>query len=351
MKAEFHRWLLFALLAAAGFSEAVAQSDAYTNFIRQIQLPSGVQWDVYVNSTGSQQSALEINPGGARFELNAINSVTAQSYLLDTKYVGAYVPIAQIQIRSEDPYSVIPRTRADRPFYVDIITTGLTSGASDPAASKQVTLLRHVQSYGTNGTGVDLDRTQATLLSQASITSNISQTLTYTLTSVPGADRSKVRGEERFSVFTIQDTRTSGNVTYTVPPSQLASQFIQIWPVTDGTISGITQGAKLKFTVPTVNLTIRDAYPSSQIYAQVYKGDASLGTVGKIISGSARIVNNTIPENHNITISGWDSEMDSDGTWTLELLISTPFGIDRLGYVTFDLDRTIGVRSTLTTSE
>jgi len=350
MKA-LHGWLLFALLTDAGVSGAAAQSDTYTNFIRQIQLPSDVQWDVYVDSAGSRQSALEINPGGARFELNAVNSVTAQSYLLDTKYVGAYVPIAQIQIRSEDPYSVIPRTRADRPFYVDIIITGLTSGATDPAASKQVTLLRHVQSYGTSGTGVDMDRTQATLLSQASITSNISQTLTYTLTSVPGADRSKVRGEERFSVFTIQDTRSSGDVTYSVPPSQLASQFIQIWPVSDGAMTGITQGQQIKFTLPPVTLSIRDAYPSSQIYAQAYKGAQVLGTTGKVISGSVRYVTYATPQDYTITLNDWGAELEEDGVWTVELLISTPFGIDRLAYVTFDLDRTIEVKSTMTTSE
>lgn len=334
------------LLLLACFGSQVRAAD-YTNFIRQVQLPTGVQWDVTVPNTGSQQSALEINPGGARFELYAVSSSPVASYLLDTKYVGAYVPIAQIKIRSEDPYAVIPRTRADRPFYVDITTSGLQNGATDPAASKVVTLLRHVQSYGTTGTGVNLDRTQATLLSSASITSNQTQTLTYALTSVPGADRSKVRGEERFSVFTIQDTRE----TYSVAPSQLASQFIQIWPVTDGSLTGITQGQKIKFTLPPVTFTIHDAYPSSQIYAQAYKNSQVLGTTGKVISGSTRYVNNSVPEDHTITISNWGDDLDSDGTWTLELVISTPFGIDRLGYVTFDLDRTIEVKSSVTTSE
>ncbi|MCX6879135.1 MAG: hypothetical protein NTW21_35815 [Verrucomicrobia bacterium] len=195
------------LLAAAllGGSGAWAQTDTYTNFIRQVQFPSGVQWDASVAAAGQQLSALAIDPGGARFELWTVKSAPLTSYLLASCYVGPYIPVAEVVITSEERSSRVPRTRADRPFFVDVTINGLLAGAADPAASKQVNFLHHIQSYGAGGTGIGLDRTQATLMSQSAITANGTQTLTFLINSVPGADRAKVRGEERFTVFSLPD--------------------------------------------------------------------------------------------------------------------------------------------------
>ena len=114
------------------------------------------------------------------------------------------------------------------------------------------------------------------------------QTLTYAVTSVPGADRTKVRGEERFSVFSL--ARLSGD-----PRSQLASQFIQIWPVADGSITGITQGQIIRMAMPQLTLTLNDLYPSSTTYAQVYKGSPAVRSTGTVVPGSNLVVNDTIP--------------------------------------------------------
>lgn len=340
----------FCLLSALMLSdvrivEAQNTSEGYTNFIRQVQLPyepARITRDVYVTPTGEQLSPLEINPGGARFELHTVKATPLTSYLLDTKYVGAYVPIGNVAIRSEDPYTQIPRTRADRPFYVDVTINGLLNGVDDPEASKRVKFLRHVQSYG-SGDGMSLDRTQATLLTQSYLTSNGTSTLTFTVSSVPGGDRSKIRGEERFSVFSIAD--------YQAPESQLASMFVQIWPVADGRISGITNGQTLKFGAPDLTFTINDIYPDSQIYAQVYQGGESLGTSGTILPGSALIVKETVPQNRVLTVENWDHVIEDDGQWTMELLTTTPFGTDRLGWVSFNVDRTIKVNGSVTTIE
>jgi hypothetical protein len=320
-----------------------ADTVSYTNFIRQVQMPSGVQWDASVAATGSQLSPLAINPGGARFELRTVKPSPLTSYLLDTRYVGTYVPQAGVVIRTEDPYPTIPRTRADRPFYVEVTVAGLLSGATVPDASKSAKLLRHVQSYGVGGTGVSLDRTQATLLSQAMITTNGMQTLTYTLNSVPGADRTKVQGEERFSVFSLED--------YQAPESQLASQFIQIWPVADGSIAGLTLNQVIRSTVPQVTLTLNDLYPSSTTYAQIYMDNPQLGVTGTTVPGSVLVINESVPQSRVLTLQGYDAVFDADGRWTMELLTVTPFGIDRLAYVSFDVHRTIEVNSTLTTVE
>ena len=329
------------LLATAAL--APAQTVTYTNFIRQVQMPSAVQWDATVAAAGSQLSSLAIDPGGARFELWTVKSSPLTSYLLDTKYVGTYVPQATVVIRSEDPYPTIPRTRADRPFYVDVTMAGLLNGATDPTASKSATLLHYVQSYGTGGTGVNLDRTQATLLTQASLATNGLQTLTYTVNAVPGSVRTKVRGEERFSVFSVAD--------YQAPASQLASQFIQIWPVADGSMAGITQGMLIRFTVPLLTLTLNDLYPNSTTYAQVYKGNPALGTTGTIVPGSALVISDTAPQSRVLTVQSYDSVFPDDGHWTMELLTVTPFGIDRLAYVSFDIQRIITMNTNFSTAE
>jgi hypothetical protein len=333
--------------ALCGGAWASAQSVSYTNFIRQVQFPGGISYDASVAVAGSDLSQLAINPGGARFELWTVNSSTLQSYLLSSSYVGTYIPVASVVIRSEDNTAAMPRTRADRPFYVDITVSGLLSGSGDPDASKGVKFLRHVQSYGVGGTGIGIDRTQATLLSSTSIETNGTQNLTFLINSVPGADRAKVRGEERFSIFSLKDERA----TYNVPESQIASQYIQIWPVADGSITGISQGQFIRYQLPQVTLTVNDLYPNSTTYAQVYKGNPQLGVSGKIVPGSAVTVNDSVPQNRVLILKNYDEVFDEDGRWTMELLTVTPFGTDRLSYVSFDLDRTIKVNGSFVTIE
>ncbi len=337
--------LLQALISASFLTGAWISnaSDVYTNFIRQVQYPSGVQWDASVADSGTQLSALAINPGGAQFQLWTVKQSPLTSYLLESTYVGTYIPVATVVVRSQDTTSSIVRTRADRPFYVDITITGLLNGATDPEPSKSVKFLRHVQSYGIGGTGVGIDRTQATLLSQSSIRTNGNLTLTYALTSIPSANRSKVRGEERFSIFSRED--------YQAPESQIASGYIQVWPVADGTISGIANNQSIKFTLPAVTLAYNDLYPASTTYAQVYKGNPVLGTTGTIIPGSALVINDSSPANRVLSLTNYDSVFSSDGRWTMEVVTVTPFGIDRLAFVSFDLDRTINLNTTVTTIE
>lgn len=350
MKIKIQSAIIPAIVFLLAGSPVKAQNTAsgYTNFIRQVQLPyepDRITRDVYVSKNsepGGQQSALEINPNGARFELHTVKAQPLISYLLDTKYVGAYIPIATVSIRSEDPYSLIPRTRADRPFFVDVTVSGLRNGASDPEPSKKVKLLRHSQSYGA-GDGTSINRSQASLVSQSFISVNGSDTRTHWEKAIPGGDASKLRGEERFSVYSVAD--------YQAPESQLASMFVQIWPVAEGSISGIVSGQTLRFSAPTVTFSINDIYPDSQVYAQVYKGSQVLGTVGAILPGSAVIIKETVPQNRVLTVSNWDHILTADGTWTMELLTSTPFDIDRLSWITFNVDRTITVNGSVTTIE
>jgi hypothetical protein len=340
MKMQFLR--VIPLLLATG-SAAMAQASLFTNFIRQVQMPTGVQWDATVAPIGEQLSALSIDPGGARFELWTVQTSPLKAFLLDTRYVGAYVPMAQVVITSEDNGGMVPRTRADRPFSVQITVGGLLTGDDVPNSSTKVKFLRHVQSYGIGGTGENIDRTQASLIAQSMLSANGTQVLTFTLNSIPFADRSKVRGEERFSFFSLAD--------YQAPESQLASQFIQIWPVADGSIAGITPNQRIRMKLPALTFTLNDLYPSSTTYAQVYKGNAQLGMTGTIVPGSALAVQEAVPQNRVLTVKDYGEVFSAEGRWTMELVTVTAFGMDRLAYVSFDLDRTFRIFGGTTTYE
>ncbi|MDX1679658.1 MAG: hypothetical protein R3242_02905 [Akkermansiaceae bacterium] len=326
------------IAAIAAALPAAAQSTNFTNFIRQVQYPDEVIHDMSVAQSGEALSALPIDPGGARFELWTVDETIPESYLLSSNYVGTYIPVVSMTSTTEDNTSEINRTRCDRPFSITYSVEGLRTGEDDPAPSKSVDFFWHVQSYGEDGTGENIDRTQATLHESASISEVGQVTLNFALTSVPASDLSKVRGEERFSIYSLED--------YQAPASELASQTIQIWPVADGNIQGLSSGELVRYKVPQLTLNLNDLYPFSTTYAQAYKGNAALGTVGKILPGSALVIDEPVPQDRVLVIGDYGDALGEDGVWTIELLTQTPFGIDRLAYVTFNLDRTMKVRAT-----
>jgi hypothetical protein len=320
-------WRAFCLVLVSLVAAVLSAADSVgsTHFIRQVQLPSGVVWDAAVSQTGSQMSMMEVDTGACRFELHAVDHESFACNLLASAYVGTYVPKATLVIRSEDPHGPIVRTRADRPFHVDVKVSGLLGARTAPASFKSVKLLRRVQS-----TGVDINRSLATLLAQASITKNGAQTLTYALTSIPGTDRTKVRGEERFSVYSVADSL--------VAETQIASSSIQVWPVASGSLTGMAQGPLTRLSLPQITVTLKDLYPNSTTYVQVYHSDPTLECDGKVVPGSALVVNDAVPQSRVLTLDGYGALLDDDGRWTMELLTVTPFGTDRLAYISFDIE-------------
>jgi hypothetical protein len=206
-----------------------------------------------------------------------------------------------------------------------------------------VNLERYVQSYGAGGDGTNIDRNQASLLSQVSIGGNGERILYFSVTEIPGGNRAKVRGEERFTVMSLPDYQTSA--------SQLASKFIQIWPVADASIVGLQDGALIRFAMPPFEIHLNDLYPDSETWAQVYPGEARLGVEGTVVPGSAVVVKTSVPQDRVLRINDWDRVVGEDGRYTVEILTRTPFGLDRLDHVTFDVNRTLKVNGNVTTIE
>jgi hypothetical protein len=340
MKRILH--FLFLVFALTG---GTAGAQTYTFFIRQTQMPDSSEWDLSVAQNGQRNSLMPVNPGGARFDLWAVRSSPLASFLIDSTYVNTYVPVAEVKVTSGDPYTVIPRTRADQPFTVTITVNGLTTDPTAPLAAQQVKLLRHHQSYPATSDGSNIDRSQATLHTQASLTSNGAHTLSYSQTVLPAPNGNflKTKGEERFSVFSLAD--------YQSPESLLSSDFIQIWPVATGSVSGINSTTVIRAKAPNVSVNLVDLYPDSVTYAQVYPGPPSLGTVGTMIPGASLVVNGSVPRDGQFFVWDWDSSIPSDGDWTMEVLTTTPFGTDRLAFVTFSVSRSIKVNGSVTSAD
>jgi hypothetical protein len=304
---------------------------------------SGIEWDVQVAAQGEQISPLAIDEGGARFELWTIRQQPLTPYLLDTKYVGSYIPQGWISIRTEDPYATIPRTRADRPFEVVVRVEGMLDDPTAPEAAREVTLQHFAQAYAPGGDGVDIDRNQAVRLAAGRIASNGEHVFQFGLTALPGADRTKLRGEERFTLESLPDGP--------VPPLPISSQFVQIWPVADAMIEGVSWDQQIRFALPELTFRFNDLYPDSRSWAHVYQGAARLGQTGNAVPGSLVVINDNAPQSRTVTIQDWDDAVPVDGLWTLELLTETPFGTERLAHVSFHVDRTIEVNTTLVDME
>ena len=100
-------------------------ADDFLIFIQQEQLPTGLVSQVPVDPTGEMLALFSILPNGSRFELWVVDAASNEALLVDEAFVAPYTPLVDVKIRSEDPYPVLPRTRADRPFDVDVTVNSL----------------------------------------------------------------------------------------------------------------------------------------------------------------------------------------------------------------------------------
>lgn len=334
------------ILPALFLTTAAATAQTYTALIRQTQLATGVQRDMPGALTGANAAAmLPIEAGGSRFDLYAVSSSPLASHLIDTKTITAYDTTANLAITTPDPYAAFPRTRADQGFTVAITVGGLLSGASDPVDSKSVKLYRHLQAYGTSANRDTVDRSQASLHSQASITQNGTTTLAYNITSIPGDDRQKVYGEERFTVYSVD---ADGNA-----DQQLSSQFVTVYPVATASISGIAEGETIRFNAPSITITYNDLYPGSDSFLQIYPGPPVEDKIVPRVTGGGPNKNTS----ESATLSNvsqpayYQQGFTQDGQWTMEVVSATPFGIEKLARVSFYVKRSLKMNSMVTSME
>ncbi|MGD9417974.1 MAG: hypothetical protein Q7R22_003475 [Verrucomicrobiota bacterium JB025] len=339
---------LAALLTTAAHAGSDEQDEYYT-FIRQQQQVTGTIWDMPVELVGESLSPMNIEAGGSLFQLWAIHTSEATDYLLDQKLVGAYLPAATLSITTGDPTLAsggIPRTRADQPFYLHTNVSGLLSpGDEIPDAATKVLLEHYAKDYPET---FSLSRTEVLAdgpIDSGYITENGTQTITFPTTSLTGADPTKVSGEEHFLIHALADEDNDYSQT------ELASAMIQIWPVADGSISGITDNQTIDLQVPDLTVTLNDLYPNSTTYLQIYPGAPSLGTTGTKLPGSVLVLDQDKSESRVLTVENWGSVVTDDTQHTIELITVTPFGTERLATVTFGANRVLKVRAMITNME
>jgi hypothetical protein len=162
------------------------------------------------------------------------------------------------------------------------------------------------------------------------ISVNGTQQLVITSPSVSATPANKARGEERFTIYSKAD--------YQNPPLILDTQFIQIWPIADGSISGINEGATVGADAPDLTVTLNDLYPSSTTYAILYQGSPVANPSGTTVPGSQVVIQAAEPMNREVVLSNYAHLIDSNGTWTLDVLTDTPFGTDRIMARSFNVE-------------
>ena len=316
-------------------------ADDYVNFVRQIQQDSGVEWDIGVGTAGTKISPTGVSAEGSFFELWSVHSLSVSEFLLDEQYVTAYTPNADINIITEDPYAAIPRTRVDRPFQVQISVRGLIDRndpnyATAPAAAKWVDYTNYTFAYPEGAFSFeDVEDPVGTVVTEGYMEQTASTTVTFSATNLTGEDLTQLKGEEVFTITAQADFGVSATI--------LDSEKVQIWPIATGTISGINP-ARYYELVPPVSVNLVNLYPDSTTYLRIYPGESKALPSGiKTVNSSFVIIEDSIPQDRDLTVHNIDDYFSEEGLHTIELLHRTPFGTDLLDTAQITVDRTIEV--------
>ncbi|MEM9081320.1 MAG: hypothetical protein AAGC74_11585 [Verrucomicrobiota bacterium] len=318
-------------------------AQSWVNWIRQIQTEENGQIarDLYVNAEGTELAQDPVPEGGALFELWTLRDDPFGEWLLDQSTVGAYLPRATVTVITEDPYPNANRTRADRPFTVRVEMEGLIDDGSGDVqqAARQVLFQQFAQSYPNDSYSLPGGEVTSDVHYETYLSDNGDHVLEFTLTALDSGNPLKAAGEEHFFIQALED--------YGVDPVVIARDEIQIWPVADGEIEGVTADERVGSTPRDLTMRVNDVYPGSIIYCHVYEGAPVLGTEGTLVPGSHKNVTATFATDHEFLLTDWEGVFPEDGYYTLELLTVTPFGTERLDHVSFYIDATLEFRGSI----
>jgi hypothetical protein len=119
-------------------------------------------------------------------------------------------------------------------------------------------------------------------------------------------------------------------------------------------VENLEEGKRYMDLPSDARVTLKDLYPDSVTYAQIYQGAPQLGRIGTVIGSSVVSFNTYAPQNAVVPLTLLPTDLGEDGTYTIEVLTVTPFNDrtpERVAYVSFEIDRTIQVRSTISDAE
>lgn len=319
------------------------------DFIRQIQTlaNTAVISDIPVSSDSGQVQSKALTADAAVFQLYASTpgpNNTQTITKLDEKTVGTFLPVTSIQALSEDPYFPA-RTRADMPYGMRVTISGMQADSPTvPASAKSVQVSRGYSLY--DPATYQPTSTTGTYADSFTFTGNGIFTASAILQRLPGDRPTKVSGQESFTALIQPDS--------SLPASELGKATIQIWPVADAKILNLEEGKIYQALPSNGALEIRDLYPKSITYAQLYKGPQATGSTGIPLPSTVVSYNTYLPQNANLPLTDLPGLLSEDGEYTLEVLTITPFNggaPELLTKVSFRIKRTISVNSMITTIE
>lgn len=264
-----------------------------------------------------------------------------EEHLLDTELVDAYQPAANITIATEDPYPLAYRTRADRPFSVQYSVSGLLDSSLGVDAATKVLLNHDVKSYS-YPIFIDGNFIQSESFYRGYLTSNGVTTTDFAASNLPNRDPLKGIGIEVFTIDALPD--------YQVPSTRLATATLEVYPVPSCSIAGITSGGIYE-TMPTLTVTLKDLYPTSTTYLQIYPGEQKLGTAGIVLPDSVVVVNDVTSQDKQVQVANWTSYITEGGKWTIELVSETPFGVEVIDSIEWTFDNIIELNGQVFSSE
>ena len=332
-------------------------------WVRQTDLATGQIYDTPITGTGGAYTApMPVSESGSLYELFARGTAwDSNIYLLDTKIIGTYNPQTSITITSEDDYvrgdpagtTFVKRTRADRPFSVNIQVQGLVDGSSD-IAERCVYL-------GVQGKNYDPETYSSLNQPQYLIEESNLENGTYTFGplyhQLTSPTVSSGNGEQSFTIVRY--------ASYQVPDTVIAQPKVEIWPVASASVSLITAGQVFIDRIPSLVVTLSHLYPDSRTYVQVYKGNQALGTAGTLVNGTELRFgtyynpdqtegSTNVPQSLTVSVDDLSNYASEDGLYTLEVITHTPFfgrTAERLYHITFEVDRVITSRGQISTLE
>ncbi|WP_018970402.1 hypothetical protein [Rubritalea marina] len=280
----------------------------------------------------------------AVYELRSYNdSDITDAYILDTKTIYGFAPQAEVTILSDSSATGIPRTRADKPFYVTHTVNNIQTDSENPHLNSAVLV------YATDS-GKVFDKV---------ITDNvIAERREYTPSDLFGSsDYYNLEGEVTF--YVVQNT-TSTDSTYSYA-DEFDSQVVKVLPKVQGTLTGFDPEVTYS-KLPTLTMNVKNVYPQASLQLRVHpEGDPDNYKVMNCAATFENLTDDLYTPEANITVTLDDELITSDGKWKFKWVhTSTAWGEEEIknfdGSTGIPDDNiqytsTINVRSRVSTSQ
>jgi hypothetical protein len=360
----------------------------YKNTIRQVTIPENVITDLQVISTSSGEKLGEpiVTDGGSEFHLWTMRNTPTgvEATKLDSTLVRKFNPKTKITFQTDDPYNDPEnpaylnqtgprRTRADKQFSVNVNVTGMLTDPSKNISFRMVNLYRETKSYFPSKSQITSSNKYIPE-STIQITENNDSVNPLTkfpyVTALNSLDETslsdKIRyacGEEKFTTMSLEYTDEKNKK---IDASVLDEKIIQIWPKSRASIEGIVQGQIIKRKIPDITFNYKDLYPLSSTFVIIYPGLNKQSNIGRKFDDNGISIegtpfclyfnstNESFSKKTMVAPRNFDTYFPNDGWWTIEIITTTPkcpWEPDSLCYVEFQIDRSIKINATLTTSE